>query len=84
MCCMDGCVFNFVSVCLTLLLASAAPHDTELGVAGCQLLLSYRDTQCYNKRARAWVSLTLLAEVTNFNSVLLTARTATSHLQKPS
>lgn len=52
---MYGCVYNFLSVCLCLtkLSASATLHDTELGVAACQLLLSYRDTQSYNNRSRA-------------------------------
>lgn len=42
-----------VCVCLTKLSASATLHDTELSVAVCQLLLSYRDTQSYNNRSKA-------------------------------
>lgn len=37
-CEMYGCV------CLTKLSAPSTLHDTELSVAACQLLLSYRDT----------------------------------------
>lgn len=43
------CAFVF----LTKLSVSATLQETELGVAACQLLLSYRDTQSYNNRSRA-------------------------------
>ena len=52
MCHMYGCVYN-LSLCLTKLSSFAAQHDTELSVAVCQLLLSYRDTQSYNNISRA-------------------------------
>lgn len=45
-----------MGVCILLsvwlsFLASVTLHDTELGVAACQLLLSYRHTQSYNNRS---------------------------------
>lgn len=46
------------SVFLTKLFASGTLRDTELAVAGRQLLLSYRDTQCYNNRSAALRGLT--------------------------
>lgn len=72
----------FLNVCLTKLSVSATVRDTDLGVAACQPLLSYRHTQRYNNGSGAARPTLSAGGQEDCSGELLTAGTPTSHSLK--